>query len=106
MNMKELKPCTCKNNQCRYEDDMTAEALPGFACKKIVDFAFEDINSADNIIENYGVKKPTETLDMPVGARDLEVFHIDVEKKEAYIGYKIANGNFHFITVPFTGKLI
>lgn len=43
----------------------------------------------------------------PNGAHSFEVFAIkDCEEsptgKEAYIGCKLANGNFHFVGVPFT----
>lgn len=44
---------------------------------------------------------------IPAEAHSLEVFAIkDSESsptgKEAYIGYKLANGDFHFIGVPYT----
>ena len=42
---------------------------------------------------------------LPFYATDVEVFAIKPDengKMFAYIGYKIANGNFHFTTVPFT----
>ena len=42
---------------------------------------------------------------IPQDAFDLEVFSIKSDeqgKKWAYIGYKIPNGNFHFLAVPFT----
>ena len=43
----------------------------------------------------------------PSDAHSFEVFAIKDCKdsptgKEAYIGYKLANGNFHFVSVPFT----
>jgi len=48
-----------------------------------------------------------ETCPIPTEAHSLEVFAIkDSESsptgKEAYIGYKLANGDFHFISVPYT----
>lgn len=48
-----------------------------------------------------------ETCPIPAEAHSLEVFAIkDSESsptgKEAYIGYKLANGDFHFIHVPYT----
>jgi hypothetical protein len=44
---------------------------------------------------------------IPSDAHSLEVFAIkDCEEsptgKQAFIGYKISNGNFHFIGVPYT----
>jgi len=43
---------------------------------------------------------------VPPDAKDIEVFAIkpneDGSKLFAYIGFKIANGNFHFSAVPFT----
>ncbi len=43
----------------------------------------------------------------PDDAYDFEVFAIKYSEnsptgKEAYIGYKISNGNFCFVSVPFT----
>lgn len=51
-----------------------------------------------------------ETRPIPSEAHSLEVFAIkDSESsptgKEAYIGYKLANGDFHFIQVPYTEKV-
>jgi len=46
------------------------------------------------------MEKKTDTL--PEGAHSLEVFHIDEKNKEAYIGYKLPNNDFHFIQVPLT----
>lgn len=48
-----------------------------------------------------------EICPIPRDAHSLEVFAIkDSENsytgKEAYIGYKLANGDFHFISVPYT----
>lgn len=40
--------------------------------------------------------------EIPLNAHSLEVFHI--KNKEAFIGFKLANGDFHFIQVPYTGK--
>jgi hypothetical protein len=44
---------------------------------------------------------------IPSDAHSLEVFAIKDSQyvpsgKEAYIGFKLPNGNFHFISVPFT----
>lgn len=44
---------------------------------------------------------------IPLDAYDLEVFAIKDCKesptgKQAFIGFKIPNGNFHFIGVPYT----
>lgn len=46
---------------------------------------------------------------LPIDAYALEVFAIKDSNdspigKEAYIGYKIENGNFHFINVPYTER--
>ena len=46
---------------------------------------------------------------IPEDAHSFEVFAIKDCKesptgKEAFIGFKLKNGNFHFISVPFTGK--
>lgn len=53
-----------------------------------------------------GEVPPNEKMDdIPQDATNLEVFAIksdDSGRKWAYIGFKISNGNFHFITVPFT----
>lgn len=50
-------------------------------------------------LENNGI--------IPINAHSFEVFAIKDSNnsptgKEAYIGYKIENGNFHFISVPYT----
>ena len=55
---------------------------------------------------NFEIHKRTKTV-FPNDAHSFEVFAIkDCEQsptgKEAYIGCKLANGNFHFISVPFT----
>lgn len=53
---------------------------------------------------------PSEKLvSIPADAHSLEVFSIKESTnsptgKEAFIGFKIANGNFHFVQVPYTGK--
>jgi hypothetical protein len=52
-----------------------------------------------NTLENMGI--------IPIDAYALEVFAIKDSNdsptgKEAYIGYKIENGNFNFISVPYT----
>lgn len=39
---------------------------------------------------------------IPIGATDIEVFHIT--PKEAFIGFKISNGNFEYIQVPHNPK--
>lgn len=46
--------------------------------------------------------------EIPSNAYNLEVFAIKKSETEgvtAYIGFKIPNGNFHFIHVPFTAPL-
>jgi len=40
---------------------------------------------------------------IPIDAVDLEVFHI-TDKHTAFIGYKISNGNFHFVEVPYNPR--
>lgn len=43
---------------------------------------------------------------IPQDATSLEAFHIEETKEDgiyAYIGYKLSNGNFEFITIPYTG---
>jgi hypothetical protein len=49
------------------------------------------------------------SLPLPKDAHSLEVFAIKDCKesptgKEAYIGYKLKTGCFHFISVPYTGN--
>jgi hypothetical protein len=39
-------------------------------------------------------------MTIPQNATDLECFAI--KNGEAYIGYKIPNGDFHFIQIPYT----
>lgn len=41
--------------------------------------------------------------EIPIDALDLEVFHI--KDNQAYIGYKLNNGNFHYIQVPYSPKV-
>ena len=51
-----------------------------------------------------------ETCPIPRDAHSLQVFSVknsvnSITGKEAYIGYKLANGNFHFIQVPYTENI-
>jgi hypothetical protein len=39
---------------------------------------------------------------IPANATDLECFAI--KNNEAYIGYKLPNGSFHFVQIPYTEK--
>lgn len=60
-----------------------------------------------DFIELWYNSSEQETRPIPSEAHSLEVFAIkDSEDsptgKEAYIGYKLANGDFHFIQVPYT----
>jgi hypothetical protein len=55
---------------------------------------------------NFEIHKKAKSV-FPNDAHSFEVFAIKDCKesptgKEAYIGCKLANGNFHFISVPFT----
>jgi hypothetical protein len=75
---------------------------------------YEKINSPDwlsgtpdlvKFLNEYGNKIQNEFI--PNDAHSLEVFSIkDCEEspsgKQAFIGYKLDNGNFHFIGVPYT----
>lgn len=75
---------------------------------------YENKNGADwlsgvpdlvDYLTKYG--KKIENKYFPNDAHSFEVFAIKETKnsptgKEAYIGYKLNNGNFHFISVPFT----
>ena len=50
-------------------------------------------------------EEPKPINEIPADAHSLEVFAIKTDengKAWAYIGFKIPNGNFHFITVPYT----
>lgn len=47
--------------------------------------------------------------EVPADAHSIEVFSIKENRdspsgKEAFIGFKISNGNFHFIGAPYTGE--
>ena len=54
------------------------------------------------------IKLPSEDeIEIPIDAHSFEVFAIkDCEEsptgKQAFIGFKISNGDFHFIGVPYT----
>jgi hypothetical protein len=54
--------------------------------------------------------QPNNKLNLiPAEATNLEVFAMKTDEngdRFAYIGYKLPNGNFDFITVPFTEPLI
>jgi len=39
---------------------------------------------------------------LPIDAHSFEVFAI--KGNQAFVGFKLANGNFHFIQVPYTGN--
>ena len=57
-------------------------------------------------INDFEIHKKPKSI-FPADAHSFEVFAIKDCKesptgKEAYIGYKLANGNFHFVGVPFT----
>ncbi len=48
------------------------------------------------------MNKKLKLNEIPRQAHSLEVFHI--KNNEAFIGFKLPNGNFSFIQVPYTGK--
>ncbi|NBV27944.1 hypothetical protein EBS02_02840 [bacterium] len=59
--------------------------------------------------ENLNISDVSGSLPLPKDAHSLEVFAIKDCKesptgKEAYIGYKLKTGCFHFISVPYTGN--
>lgn len=55
-------------------------------------------------LKDFNIDPDKEPL-IPLDAKDFEVFAIkDTEDggKQAFIGFKLSNGNFHYIGVPFT----
>ncbi len=53
------------------------------------------------------IELSAEKTSIPTDATNVEVFHLDTKDngdKTAFIGFKISNGNFSFVEVPFTGK--
>lgn len=54
-------------------------------------------------LKDFNIDPNKEPL-IPLDAKDFEVFAIkDTENgKEAFIGFKLSNGDFHFIGVPYT----
>jgi len=62
------------------------------------------------LIQNYKALCPTTPPVIPAEAHSLEVFSLNAcetspSGKEAYIGFKLENGDFHFISVPYTGPV-
>jgi len=64
------------------------------------EFQYNDIwyEAKNGVIRRLSKSQTT----IPADATDLEVFHIKGD--EAFIGFKVANGNFNFVSVPYTPR--
>ncbi len=65
----------------------------------------DNTNEVIIVDDNQTTNDKKVLCEIPSDATNLEVFAIKNNKtngSEAFIGFKIANGNFHFISVPFT----
>lgn len=81
-----------------YADPRCTDSVMHFDTNiRVPEKKYEAVKKAIETVLNGGVE-----VCIPSDAKDIEVFHI--RENEAYIGFKISNGNFHFIQVQYNPR--